>query len=137
MMLMAAFCMGSDVLTKQMWRRSLCVLGLSMVALTAGAQTVQVACPENVVVGQSYTMQLKAKLSTGYRWILMQPTEDLHIHESDPEPMGSEGGDSEHVLQTWKMQAQRPLATDLVWLYARPEQLSKTVLTASCHLEAK
>ena len=137
MMLMAAFCMGSDVLTKQMWRRSLCVLSLNMVALTVGAQTVQVACPENVVVGQSYTMQLKAKLSTGYRWILMQPTEDLHIHESDPEPVDSEGGDTEHVLQTWKMQAQSPLATDLVWLYARPEQLSKTVLTASCHLVAK
>ena len=137
MMLMAAFCMGSDVLTKQIWRRNLCVLGLNMVALTAGAQTVQVACPEDVVVGQSYTMQLKAKLSTGYRWILMQPTEDLHIHESDPEPMGSEDGDTEHVLQTWKMQSQHPLATDLVWLYARPEQLSKTVLTASCHLEAK
>ena len=137
MMLMAAFCMGSDVLTKQMWRRNLCVLGLSLVALTAGAQTVQVTCPENVVVGQRYTLQLKAKLSTGYRWILMQPTEDLHIHESDPEPMATESGDAEHVLQIWKMQAQSPLATDLVWLYARPEQLSKTVLTASCHLVAK
>ena len=137
MMLMAAFCMGSDVLTKQSRRRGLYALGLAMVVLTAQAQTVQVACPEDMVVGQRYTLQLKAKLSTGYRWILMQPTEDLHIHESDPEPMGSEGGDSEHVLQTWKMQAQRPLATDLVWVYARPEQLSKTVLTASCHLEAK
>ena len=145
MMLMAAFCMESDVFSKQRWLILVGVLGLSAACtqvqepqsvLTQG-QEESVQCPAAMAVGQTVTVQLEANLTTGYRWILVPPSEALQVSETEAVAIYHDGRVGAPVLQTWQIQAQQAVATDLHWEYVRPWQSDEVAKTATCHIIAK
>ncbi len=145
MMLMAAFCMESDVFSKQRWLILVGVLGLSAACtqvqepqsvLTQG-QEESVQCPAAMAVGQTVTVQLEANLTTGYRWILVPPTEALQVKETEAVALYQDGRVGAPVLQTWQIQAQQAVSTDLRWLYVRPWQTDEVAKAVTCHIVAK
>ena len=145
MMLMAAFCMESDVFSKQRWLILVGVLGLSAACtqvqepqsvLTQG-QEESVQCPAAMAVGQTVTVQLEANLTTGYRWILVPPSEALQVSETEAVAIYHDGRVGAPVLQTWQIQVQQAVATDLHWEYVRPWQSDEVAKTATCHIIAK
>ncbi len=145
MMLMAAFCMESDVFSKQRWLILVGVLGLSAACtqvqepqsvLTQG-QEESVQCPAAMAVGQTVTVQLESNPSTGYRWILVPPSEALQVSETEAVAIYHDGRVGAPVLQTWQIQAQQAVATDLHWEYVRPWQSDEVAKTATCHIIAK
>ena len=89
MMLMAAFCMESDVFSKQRL------------------------------------------------WILVPPSEALQVKETEAVALYQDGRVGAPVLQTWQIQAQQAVSTDLRWLYVRPWQTDEVAKAVTCHIVAK
>ena len=143
MMLMAAFCMESDVFAKQRWLILVGVLGLNAACAqvqappSASGEAVNVACPPKMAVGTVHTVKLEANLTTGYRWVLVPPSEALQVEELEPEPMYQDGRVGAPVMQVWRIQAKQAVNSDLRWVYVRPWQMDEVVQTAVCHIEAK
>lgn len=50
---------------------------------TVQGQEVQMQCPTNIRIGQTVTVQLESNPSTGYRWILVSPSEALQVSETE------------------------------------------------------
>ena len=118
MMLMAAFCMESDVFSKQRWLIWVGVLSMNVACAQVQepqsaahqgpkvqGKTVQLQCPSHVRIGQTVTVQLEANPSTGYRWILVPPSEALQVSETEAVAIYHDGRVGAPVLQTWKIQA--------------------------------
>ena len=88
--------MESDVFSKQRWLILLGVLGMNVACAqvqepqstahqgqTVQGQEVQLQCPTNIRIGQTVTVQLESNPSTGYRWILVPPSEALQVSETE------------------------------------------------------
>ena len=142
--------MESDVFSKQRWLILLGILGMNVACAqvqepqstahqgqTVQGQEVQLQCPINIRIGQTVTVQLESNPSTGYRWILVPPSEALQVSETEAVAIYHDGRVGAPVLQTWQIQAQQAVATDLHWEYVRPWQSDEVAKTATCHIIAK
>ena len=82
--------------SKQQWLILLGVLGMNVACAqvqepqstthqdqTVQGQEVQMQCPTNIRIGQTVTVQLESNPSTGYRWILVSPSEALQVSETE------------------------------------------------------
>ena len=67
----------------------------------------------------------------------MPPSEALQVSETEAVAIYHDGRVGAPVLQTWQIEAQQAVATDLHWEYVRPWQSDEVAKTATCHIIAK